>query len=244
MRKSFGADAPEPQGGIYSLNPTTYRPPASGRYAIEPDLSAASYLLALTLIHSGRLTLPNLGKSPLQGDAGFAEILARHGLRVARGEQSWEVTMPGRLDGVSAERTIDFSNISDTFLTYAAIAPLLGGKLTVEGIGHTRHQETDRVAGMATELAKLGQGVQETTSTLTITPNLDEMRNRAQAARSEGGLLTVETYEDHRFAMSFGVLGSTDLLGDGKPWLAIADPSCCGKTYPQFFEVLQSLRDE
>ena len=129
-------------------------------------------------------------------------------------------------------------------MTYAAIAPLLGGSVRITGIGHTRRQETDRIAGMATELSKLGQLVKEEEDALTIQPKPNELRARALNARNAGKLLTVDTYEDHRFAMSFGILGSYDLLGDGKPWLAINDPACCGKTFPDFFEVLESLNEQ
>ena len=114
--------------------------------------------------------------------------------------------------------------------------------MRITGIGHTRHQETDRIAGMAAELAKLGQLVKEEDDALTIQPKPNELRARALKARNAGEILSVDTYEDHRFAMSFAVLASFDLLGDGKPWLAIKDPKCCAKTFPDFFEVLASLR--
>ena len=54
----------------------------------------------------------------------------------------------------------------------------------------------------------------------------------------------IETYHDHRFAMSFGILGCHNLLGDGRPWLTIKDPACCAKTFPAFFDVLEKLRIE
>jgi 3-phosphoshikimate 1-carboxyvinyltransferase len=124
----------------------------------------------------------------------------------------------------------DFSEFSDTFLTLAAISPLLTGPTRISGIAHTRKQETDRVAGMARELIKLGQKVTETEDALTIEP---------QPLRT--GQI-IETYRDHRFAMSFGILGCHDLHGDGRPWLTIKEPSCCAKTFPNFFELLESVR--
>jgi 3-phosphoshikimate 1-carboxyvinyltransferase len=95
---------------------------------------------------------------------------------------------------------------------------------------------------MASELSKLGQLVKEEEGALTIQPKPNELRARAMQARNAGQLLSIDTYEDHRFAMSFAVLASYDLLGDGKPWLAIKDPTCCAKTYPGFFDALDSLR--
>jgi len=240
MREAFGAPPLQPSAeGHYQLDPLTYTSP--GTYKIEPDISAASYLLALALIQGGRLRLPHLGPEPLQGDAQFVEVLAHHGLRVDAGRDEWMVTRSRGEDIQRDHREIDFNAFSDTFLTYAAIAPLLGGSVRITGIGHTRHQETDRIAGMAAELSKLGQLVKEEDDALTIMPKPNELRARALRARSAGELLTIDTYEDHRFAMSFGILGSFDLLDDGQPWLAIKDPGCCGKTFPRFFEVLEKL---
>jgi 3-phosphoshikimate 1-carboxyvinyltransferase len=100
----------------------------------------------------------------------------------------------------------------------------------IRGIAHTRRQETDRVSGMAKELGRLGQEVIETEDSLEIRP-----RPLRQG-------VTVETHGDHRFAMSFAVLGCHDLRGDGSPWLSIADPACSAKTFPGFFALLGELR--
>lgn len=206
---------------------------AGGAYAIEPDASAASYFLALPLVTGGQLTL--LGAQDaghgLQGDTEFADVIravgariqaAPHGLDVSFSRGAARTGLPGR----------NFKAISDTFLTLAAIAPLLSGPTRITGIAHTRKQETDRVAGMARELTRLGQRVIETEDALEIHP---------QPLRAGE---TVETYHDHRFAMSFGVLGCHDLHGDGRPWLTISNPACCAKTFPHFFELLERLRQK
>jgi 3-phosphoshikimate 1-carboxyvinyltransferase len=132
----------------------------------------------------------------------------------------------------------DFNDISDTFLTLVAVSPLLKSPLLITGIAHTRMQETDRVKAMAQELKKLGQEVTETQDSLRIVPNLNKLKETARNS------IEIETYQDHRVAMSFGVLGSFDLFGTGKSWLKIKNPQCCGKTFPQFFEVLESLRKQ
>lgn len=240
VRESFGAPPMETTTGVFPLEPLTYQAPESGHYAIEPDLSAASYFLALSLLHGGMLTLAHLSPEPIQGDATFADILKEHGLAVTANGGNWILSRPTG-DIRRAAREYSFQHFSDTFLTYAAIAPLLGDSVKLTGIGHTRHQETDRIAGMATELAKLGQGVAEEPEALTISPDLASMRQRASEARASGSQLEVSTYDDHRFAMSFGILGTYDLLGDGQPWLAIKDPACCGKTFPAFFDRLFEL---
>lgn len=241
MREAFGAAPLEPtEDGQYALAATKYK--SNGRYAIEPDLSAASYFLALAMLQGGTLKIPQVSADPLQGDAHFVDVLSHHGLRVDAENNEWTAACADPRDIQRGHREIDFNTISDTFLTYAAISPLLGGSVRICGIGHTRHQETDRIAGMAAELSKLGQLVKEEEDALTIAIKPNELRARALKARNEGKLLTIDTYEDHRFAMSFAILGSYDLLEDGQPWLAINDPACCGKTFPNFFEVLDTLR--
>ena len=204
-------------------NPYTF----SGAYAIEPDATAASYYAALPIVTSGSLALLNLHEG-LQGDTQFVEVLKRVGLSATSSSRGLEVsfTTGSARTGISE----NFNEFSDTFLTLAAISPLLTGPTTITGIAHSRKQETDRVAGMARELIKLGQDVVETEDSLTITP------------RPLQSGVEIETYGDHRFAMSFGILGCHDLHGDGRPWLSIKDPACCAKTFPNFFDVLNSLR--
>ena len=182
-------------------------------------------------------------ESPIQGDAQFKNVLNHHGLKVTAKDGRWEVHCPAPDQIARDHREIDFNAISDTFLTYAAIAPLLGASIRISGIGHTRLQETDRIAGMANELSKLGQLVKEEPDALTIWPKPNVARS-AMRALNEGTLLSIDTYEDHRFAMSFAILGSFDLLENGQAWLAIKDPGCCGKTFPNFFEVLEQVRQQ
>jgi 3-phosphoshikimate 1-carboxyvinyltransferase len=228
---------------------------SKGTYAIEPDATAASYFLALPLVIGGSLYLPGLQTDKtLQGDTEFIHVLLRVGAEIADRtepvmfsnednelEESYRrsIGVDSKFSRSSARQAIaqDFTEFSDTFLTLAAISPLLEGKTTITGIAHTRKQETDRVAGMARELTKLGQQVVETDDSLEITPNLDELRKRAVQR-----VIEIETYDDHRFAMSFAILGCHDLLKNGRPWLSIKNPACCAKTFPDFFDVLESVR--
>lgn len=196
-------------------------------YAVEGDATAASYFAGLAVATRSQIEVHGLrrGADALQGDVAFYDLLVRQGLISLAGQK---VAPGANRHGFAA----DFNDFSDTFLTLAALAPLLDGPTLITGIAHTRKQETDRVAGMARELTKLGQRVFQTEDSLEIFP---------QPIRS--GQL-IETYHDHRFAMSFGILGCHDLRGDGRPWLAIQDPLCCAKTFPNFFELLESLRQK
>jgi 3-phosphoshikimate 1-carboxyvinyltransferase len=203
-----------------------------GAYAIEPDATAASYFLALPLAVEGSLLLRGFRGSGagLQGDTQFAAVLAECGLSLAESRRGVVAAFePGRhRSGLDK----NFREFSDTFLTLAALAPILNGPTRISGIAHTRKQETDRVAGMARELIKLGQRVIETEDSLVIEP------------RPLRAGQTIETYGDHRFAMSFAILGSHDLQGDGRPWLTIGNPACCAKTFPNFFELLETVRQK
>jgi 3-phosphoshikimate 1-carboxyvinyltransferase len=207
--------------------------PAKDSYAIEPDATAASYFAALPLVATGEVTLTHL-RWGLQGDTDFLGVIERAGLSVEETFDGFAVSFAPDLS--HRKITQDFNEFSDTFLTLAAIAPLLESKTTITGIAHTRKQETDRVAGMARELKKLGQGVVETEDSLEIMPNLDELRKLAAQ-----GMIEIETYNDHRFAMSFAILGCHDLLKNGQTWLSIKNPACCAKTFPNFFDVLESV---
>jgi 3-phosphoshikimate 1-carboxyvinyltransferase len=199
-------------------------------FAIEPDATAASYFAALPLVTGGSIFLPDLSapKEGLQGDTQFLRVIERIGATVAAvdGDVDVRVARPAKLAGVEQ----DFREFSDTFLTLAAIAPLLDGPTHIAGIAHTRKQETDRVAGAARELRKLGQEVVETEDALEIHPR--------PLVRG----VEIETYGDHRFAMSFAILGCHNLHGDGRSWLAIRNPACCAKTFPHFFELLDQVR--
>ncbi len=215
LMAEFGAAVAPAIDGRFQLQPAAYTLPTT--HVIEPDATAASYWQTLPLVVGGALALPGLRPpgSGLQGDAAYAEVLER---------------VRTRPTGALLDE--DFREISDTFLTLAAIAPLLNGPTRLTGLAHTRHQETDRVAGMATELRRLGQDVVEEEDSLTITP------------RPLRPGQTIQTYGDHRFAMSFGILGCHDLRGDGQPWLSIAQPGVCAKTFPHFFELLASVREK
>jgi 3-phosphoshikimate 1-carboxyvinyltransferase len=214
LMKEFGVSLNNSENKThFSVSPGRYRSP--GTYAIEPDATAASYFQTLPFVTGGELHLPGLRPpgSGLQGDAEFAHVLAR---------------VKSQVSGQLLDE--NFHEISDTFLTLAAISPLLKGPTRITGIAHTRKQETDRVTGMATELKRIGQKLIETEDSLEIHP---------QPLRADQ---TIETYGDHRFAMSFGILGCHDLHQSGRPWLTIRNPGCCVKTFPHFFELLESLR--
>jgi 3-phosphoshikimate 1-carboxyvinyltransferase len=206
-----------------------YRNP--GTYAIEPDATASSYFAALPLVTGGQIQLSGLRGvgAGLQGDTQFLTIVEKTGATVHLDATGNHTLTSWKIGSARTSVTANFNTFSDTFLTFAAISPLLSGPTKITGITHTRKQETDRVAGMARELIKLGQHVIETEDSLEIHP------------RPLKRGVEIETYHDHRFAMSFGILGCHNLDGTGIPWLSIRNPACCAKTFPNFFDVLGQL---
>ena len=217
---------------------------AQGRYAVEPDATAASYFVALPAVAGAgsQVRLAGYADGGLQGDTAFAEVARRCGASLRQEDGAMVVESWPALRGGD----FDFNAFSDTFLTLAALAPLLDRSLTLRGIGHTRRQETDRVLAMATELERLGARVTPSAAELRADPALDHLTvHPAREALRKASLdkpVSIHTYEDHRVAMSFGILGSHDLHGDGRAWIAIEDPGCTAKTFPDFFAALDRLR--
>ena len=189
-------------------------------YAVEPDASNASYFFAAAAVTGGRVRVEGLGTRSTQGDLRFVDVLAAMGATVEEGDGYVEVRGPegGHLRGVD----LDLGPISDTAQTLAAIAPFADGPTTIRGVAHARLKETDRVAALATELCRLGQGVEEFPDGLTIVPRPVRPAD-------------VATYDDHRMAMSFAV---TALRAPG---LRLRDPGCVAKTFPDFFMRLEAL---
>ncbi|HUR54961.1 MAG TPA: 3-phosphoshikimate 1-carboxyvinyltransferase [Gemmataceae bacterium] len=188
-------------------------------YAIEPDASAASYFWAAAAIMGGRVTVGGLNRKSLQGDVAFVDVLERMGCRVEECDAG--ITVHGRpLKGVD----VDMNAISDTVMTLGAVALFADGPTTIRNVGHIRHKETDRIAALATELRKLGAEVEERADGLTITP------------RPLTGC-AVDTYNDHRMAMSLA------LVGLKVPGVVIRNPGCVAKTYPAFWRDLDVLRN-
>jgi len=207
-------------------------------YAIEPDATAASYFAILPALTGGAVLLKNFSESGLQGDVMFVEALKEKGIVSAQDAGGSLLVRRGALSTCGALQKFDFNDISDTFLTLAAASAALDFPVKIGGIAHTRKQETDRVAAMAKELAKVCAQVEETEDSLTITP-FDDL---GAALKNKTLPIDIETYEDHRIAMSFGILGSLNALKNAEGWLQIENPACCGKTWAEFFDVLECAR--
>jgi 3-phosphoshikimate 1-carboxyvinyltransferase len=188
-------------------------------YAVEADASSAHYFFAAAAITGGTVRVEGLRRTSLQGDIRFLDVLERLGAAVREGPGWVEVEGPERLNGID----VDMNEISDTALTLAAIAPLAAAPVRIRGVSHIRHQESDRIAAVTAELRKLGARVRQHPDGWEIEPS---------AVRGA----VVDTYGDHRIAMAFSVLGLRI------PDVAIRDPACVRKTFPDFYDRLEELR--
>ena len=185
-------------------------------YNIEADASAACYFYAMAAILGSSVTVAKTSRDSLQGDLRFLDVLAAMGCTVKEEEEGLCVTGPegGRLKGICA----DLHDCSDQALTLAAIAPFADSPVTIRGIGHIRKQECDRIAAIVTELTRMGIVCRELKDGVEILPG------KPKPAK-------VQTYNDHRVAMSFALTG---LRSEG---IVIDDPLCCRKTFENYFEV-------
>ncbi len=172
-------------------------------------------------IRDSSVTVPGLGRGSLQGDLRFVDVLRRMGAQVEITDSGTTVT--GRGDGaLTGGFDVDMGDISDTFMTLAAIAPLADAPVTVHGIGHARLKESDRIQAVARNLRALGIRTEEGPDRITVHPG------RVSGAE-------IACHRDHRIAMAFSVLG---LRVAG---ITLDDPSCVGKTFPGFHDELRRL---
>lgn len=190
-----------------------------GRYVpcdceVEGDSAAANYFFAMAAVSGGRVRVGGLGRGCAQPEYGFVEVLERMGCRVERGTEFTEVS-GGRLRAIE----IDMNDLPDSAQTLAVTALFADGRTTIRNVANLRLKETDRIASLARELRKFGAGVEERPDGLSIDPP------------REVGAAEVETYRDHRMAMSFSVVGAV------RP-VTILDPECVSKSFPGYFERL------
>ena len=194
----------------------SYRSP--GVALVEGDASSASYFLSAAAIRGGTVRVEGVGADSIQGDVAHADILERMGADVTRGPDYIQVSK-GKLNGID----MDLNHIPDAAMTVAVTALFAEGKTVIRNIGNWRVKETDRLAAMALELRKVGAKVVEGPDYLEIDPP-----RQIQPAH-------IETYNDHRMAMSFSLAS----LGDAE--ITILDPGCVSKTFPEYFDNFRAI---
>ena len=218
IMQDFGVGVEHEGYEHFIIHPTTYLPIIN--YSIESDASAASYFFAAPAICGGTVRVENIARESKQGDVAFLDILQQMGCTVTEGENFIEVTGSTSLIGVD----VDMRDIPDTAQTLAAIAPFASSPTRIRGIASARLKETDRVHATCMELTRLGVRVDEHEDGMTIYPC-----ETFQPAM-------IQTYNDHRMAMAFSLIG---LRFDG---VTIENPDCVTKTFPNYWEALDTLR--
>jgi 3-phosphoshikimate 1-carboxyvinyltransferase len=202
-----------PDFSSFSVPQGCYR---AREYQIEGDASNASYFWAAAAVTGGRVTVTNVPVPSIQGDAMLVPLLGRMGCEVTRSGNGITLQGTGRLEGIR----VDMGDMPDVVPTLAVVAAFAKGKTVIENIAHLRIKECDRLSAVVTELTKLGVKVEEHEATMII--------------HGEGGAglrgAVIETYEDHRMAMSMAVAGLRI------PGVQITGEECVAKSFPDFWE--------
>jgi 3-phosphoshikimate 1-carboxyvinyltransferase len=217
IMRDFGIEIQRNRYRSFTIPIKNYEPRKS--YEIESDASAASYFFAAPAICGGKSKVENISLNSKQGDIAFLDILKRMGCTFSETGNCISVTGPAELCGVDS----DMRHIPDTAQTLAAIAPFASSPTRIRGIASARIKETDRIHATCTELMRLGVHVDEHDDGLTIYPC-----KKFHPA-------TIQSYNDHRMAMAFS------LVGLRIPGVTIENPDCVSKTFPNFFEVIETL---
>jgi 3-phosphoshikimate 1-carboxyvinyltransferase len=188
-------------------------------YRIEGDASNASYFFSAAAIIKGKIRVENFCPNSSQGDIGFLDILERMGCKVMRGD-TWAEVHGRELKGIE----VDMNSMPDLVPTLAVTASFVKGRTIIQNIGHLRLKESDRIQALASELMKIGICVEEGKDWLKI-----------EGGEPHGA--EVETYNDHRLAMSFAMAG---LAASG---IKIKGEECVNKSFPEFWEKFRTLEE-
>ncbi len=213
----FGVEVSVSEGRFFHIKaPQAYQP---REYVIEGDLSSATYFMAAAAILGQDIRISNINPNSLQGDLRFLEILETMGCRVSKAEEGVQVTGP--LSN-HEDLSFDLNDVPDMVPALAVVSAFRKGKTTLKNILHLRVKESDRVAALTRELRKIGARAEEMGDQMVV-----------QGIATHGA--EIDCYSDHRIAMSFAIAG---LVVQG---ISIKDPGCVKKSFPDFWEKLESL---
>ncbi|MEN8190209.1 MAG: 3-phosphoshikimate 1-carboxyvinyltransferase [Thermodesulfobacteriota bacterium] len=216
---AFGIEVEcNPEFSEFTIPQGRYR---SMEYHIEGDASGASYFWAAAAVTGGRVTVENVPVPSLQGDAGLVPLLARMGCSVEQSGNGITLTGAKRLEGI----TVDMGDMPDVVPTLGVVAAFAHGRTVINNIAHLRIKECDRLSAVVTELNKMGARLEERDDTMIIHGNGGEGMHGAE----------IETYDDHRMAMSMAVAGLRI------PGVKIMDEGCVVKSFPDFWDRFEGL---
>jgi len=193
-------------------------------FTVEPDASGASYFLAAPAVVGGIVTVEGIGRNSIQGDAKFAEVLERMGCGVEVFDHRTTVRGPAKGQRLRGS-DMDLNGMPDMVPTVAVLAMFAEGATAIRNVANLRFKESDRMAALHAELTKLGATVEALSDGLRIEPPTEPVP------------AAIDTYDDHRIAMSFA------LAGLKCPGIRINNPECCSKTFPDFFRLWRLLAE-
>ena len=200
--------------------------PVNGRYRVAGDDSAAAYPAAAAAICGGSVCLRGLSPVATQGDRAFLGLLERMGASVRATEEEIRVEADGGLTALDC----DLSAMPDQAPTLAAAAAFADGTTSIRNVAHLRIKESDRLAAVAAGLRRAGVAVDELTDGLRIEGNPGLVATPGSAR------IPIDTYDDHRIAMSMA------LVGMRRGGLSIRHPEVVDKSYPGFWRELSGIR--
>ena len=221
LLKCFGVEVETPDPFTFRLAGKEGGLCSPKELQVEGDASSASYFLAGAALTGGEITVYGCGKHSWQGDVRFADVLSRMGAEVTWGED-WVRVAGGKQPLLGVD--VDMNTMPDAAMTLAVMGLFTQSPVRVGGVANWRVKETDRMAALSTELAKLGAGIKSGEDWLEVSPP-----KHLKAAQ-------IAVYDDHRMAMAFSLAACSGVQ------IPIENPQCVQKTFPKYFEVLDSLR--
>lgn len=216
MMSQYGVEASFDETSYHIDENSSY---SAIEYQIEPDVSAACYFFAMAAVSASTFKVLHITKDSMQGDINFLDVLERMGCEVVYDNEGVIVKGPdSKLKGIE----VNMNNFSDQTMTLAAIAIFADSPTKITGIAHIRLQESDRLMAIVNELTKMQIKVEYGEDFIVIYPS-----------NPTGSV--VDTYEDHRMAMAFTLVG---LVSDN---IVINNPMCCRKTFENYFEIIDEI---
>ena len=219
MMKQFGIEVIQNDNKCYVPHNSSYK---LSQYKVEPDVSGACYFYAMSALFGIKVIVNDVHSDSIQGDIKFLDVLKK--LRCSIEDTNKGICVSNNKNGVYPGIVVDMNDFSDQTMTLSVLAPFATSKTIIKNIGHIRFQETDRIAAIVNELTKLGVKCEES----------DEYNGII----IEPGSITpaaIETYNDHRMAMAF------TLVGLKVPGIVINNHKCCCKTFENYFDIIDQL---
>lgn len=215
VMRSFGAEVEVID--LHNYHVSNSQKYVGREFTVEADATSATYFFAAAALSQGRVHVSNLSSDSLQGDLKFLNVLSDMGCTITKEENGIEVH-GSKLLGIE----VDMNSMPDCVPTLAVVAAFAEGSTRISNVAHLQYKETNRLKALAIELKKIGAGVELLEDGLIIHPR------QLQGAE-------IETYNDHRIAMSFAIAG---LKVDG---ISIKNPSCVSKSFPNFWKEFEKL---